>query len=99
MAAGCQDGQPGCAAEQAAPQEEEEEEEYPFDCSMFSLAVRTQSPAAQRWFDRGLLQSFNFNHSEAVLCFAAAARLDPLAAMPRWGVAYASGVLVLVAPG
>ena len=46
--------------------------EYPFDVLDFNEAV-VANENAQLWFNRGLLQSINFNHDEAVECFQRAA--------------------------
>src|SRR5690349_1983594 len=54
-------------------------------------AITTSSEKAQRAFDRGLVLMWGFNHDEATLEFQEAARLDPAAAMPWWGVALANG--------
>lgn len=53
--------------------------------------IRTTSPDAQAWFDQGMSLVFGFNHEEAVRAFERAAALDPGAAMPHWGVAWALG--------
>lgn len=53
--------------------------------------IRTTNPEAQRAFDRGMAFVFGFNHEEAAAWFAKAAGLDPAAAMPHWGVAWAIG--------
>ena len=53
--------------------------------------IATKSPQAQRFFDQGLTLVFGFNHQEAIRSFESAARLDPLAVMPLWGIAYALG--------
>jgi tetratricopeptide (TPR) repeat protein len=53
--------------------------------------IATSSPEAQRWFDQGLTLDYGFNHEEAVRSFRQAARLDPKAAMPWWGMALALG--------
>ena len=42
-------------------------------------------------FDQGLAQAFGFNHEAAILSFERAAELDPSAAMPLWGKAWALG--------
>lgn len=57
----------------------------------FHHAVTTSSPAAQRYFDQGLVQSFAFNHSESVRAFRAAQMLDEYCAMCYWGEALALG--------
>lgn len=62
-----------------------------FDLGTFTRPVSTRSPQAQRWFDRGLVWSYAFNHEEAVTCFESAAAADPDCAMAYWGVAFALG--------
>jgi tetratricopeptide (TPR) repeat protein len=62
-----------------------------FDLGTYSRPVTTNSPETQRWFDRGLLWSYSFNHEEAVRCFRKAAEFDPDCALAYWGIAYASG--------
>lgn len=54
-------------------------------------AIATTSPEAQRYFDQGFDLVFGFNHEEAVRSFTRAAELDPKAAMPHWGIAWALG--------
>jgi hypothetical protein len=54
-------------------------------------AIATASPEAQRFFDQGFDLVFGFNHEEAVRSFKRAAELDPKAAMPHWGIAWALG--------
>ena len=53
--------------------------------------ITTQSDLAQQYFDQGLRLVYGFNHEEAINSFQEAARQDPLAAMPHWGVALALG--------
>lgn len=53
--------------------------------------ITTTSEQAQRYFDQGLRLIYAFNHEEAIRSFEAAARLDPQAAMPYWGMALALG--------
>lgn len=53
--------------------------------------ITTSSPKAQQYFDQGLRLVFAFNHEEAVNSFEEAAKLDPKAAMPHWGIALALG--------
>lgn len=53
--------------------------------------ISTDSPQAQKYFDQGLVWMFSFNHDEAIRSFKEAARLDPTAAMPWWGVALCNG--------
>jgi hypothetical protein len=54
-------------------------------------AIATTSPEAQRYFDQGFDLVFGFNHEEAVRSFKRSAELDPKAAMPHWGIAWALG--------
>ncbi|MEQ1894687.1 MAG: tetratricopeptide repeat protein [Planctomycetota bacterium] len=54
-------------------------------------AVSTRSEEAQRWFDRGLVLTFAFNHDEAVRCYEQALAADPKLAMAWWGISYARG--------
>jgi tetratricopeptide (TPR) repeat protein len=42
-------------------------------------------------FDQGFVLVYAFNHEEAVRSFQRAAELDPKAAMPHWGIAWALG--------
>jgi tetratricopeptide (TPR) repeat protein len=58
----------------------------------YSKPITTDSPEAQQWFDQGLLCLYGFNHDEATRSFKKAAAIDPRAAMPWWGVAYAAGM-------
>jgi tetratricopeptide (TPR) repeat protein len=53
--------------------------------------VTTSSPAAQRWFDQGLVFVMSFNHDEAIRSFTQAALLDSGCAMAWWGIALAKG--------
>ncbi len=53
--------------------------------------IATKSAEAQRFFDQGLSLVYSFNHEEAVRSFERAAKLDPNAPMPLWGVALALG--------
>ncbi|MDH4065432.1 MAG: hypothetical protein OEW19_13620 [Acidobacteriota bacterium] len=53
--------------------------------------IATTSPEAQQFFDQGIALVFGFNHEEAIRSFARAAELDPRAAMPHWGIAWALG--------
>jgi tetratricopeptide (TPR) repeat protein len=58
----------------------------------YTRPITTESAAAQQWFDQGLVLLYGFNHDEATRSFQVAADLDPQAAMPWWGVAYAQGM-------
>ena len=52
-------------------------------------AISTRVPAAQSWFDRGLLMLYAFNIGQAKDDFAQAQKLDPECAMAYWGIAVA----------
>jgi tetratricopeptide (TPR) repeat protein len=62
-----------------------------YDLGGFGRPVSTGSVDAQRWFDRGLIWCYGFNHEEALRCFRQAAEFDPACAMAHWGIAYAIG--------
>ncbi|HWD74391.1 MAG TPA: hypothetical protein VG371_04590 [Solirubrobacteraceae bacterium] len=64
---------------------------YPFDLGRYRRATSTPFAEAQRWFDRGLVWSYAFNHGEAIRCFERAIACDEDFALAHWGVAYASG--------
>lgn len=53
--------------------------------------IHTSNPEAQRMFDQGMAQAFGFNHEAAIRSFERASELDPAAAMPHWGRAWALG--------
>ena len=58
----------------------------------YEREISTEDPAAQRFFDQGLQLLYGFNHDEAIRSFQRAAELDPKAAMPWWGIAFANGI-------
>ncbi|MEY8830769.1 hypothetical protein AB9K34_20545 [Sedimentitalea sp. XS_ASV28] len=62
-----------------------------YDLGSHSCPVTTSSHEAQRWFDRGLIWTYGYNHGEAVACFQRALTHDPDCAMAHWGIAYAGG--------
>ncbi|MEJ7757709.1 MAG: tetratricopeptide repeat protein [Nocardioidaceae bacterium] len=62
-----------------------------YDLGQHSWPISTADPAAQVWFDRGLLWSYAFNHEAAISCFERALEHDPGCAMAYWGIAYATG--------
>jgi len=62
-----------------------------YDLGTYTRPVTTSAPAAQTWFDRGLIWAYGFNHEEAVWCFEQSLGRDPDCAMAHWGVAYALG--------
>ena len=62
-----------------------------YDLGTYSRKVSTSSDDAQRWFDRGLVWTYSYNHEQAIECFQKALEHDPDCAMAHWGVAYAVG--------
>ena len=62
-----------------------------FDLGTFSRRISTGSPAAQLWFDRGLIWCYAFDFEEAVRCFRQAGEADADCAMAFWGLSYALG--------
>ncbi|MBQ4823044.1 hypothetical protein J4729_00520 [Leisingera sp. HS039] len=64
---------------------------YDYDLGSHSCLVTAASPETQKWFDRGLVWTYGYNHEEAVKCFKQALAYDPGCAMAHWGVAYATG--------
>ncbi len=62
-----------------------------YDMGAYSRRVRTPSPEAQLWFDRGLAWCYGYHHEEAIRCFQRSATADPGCVMAHWGVAYAAG--------
>ena len=62
-----------------------------YDLGTYSREVSTSSDDAQRWFDRGLVWTYSYNHEQAIECFQKALEHDPDCAMAPWGVAYAAG--------
>ncbi|KAK0671731.1 putative TPR domain protein [Cercophora samala] len=66
------------------------EDEY-YHLGDFYMTITTKSCDAQKWFNRGLVWCYGFNHEEAVKCFERAALADPDCAMAYWGIAYAVG--------
>jgi len=62
-----------------------------YDLGTYSRKVSTSSDDAQRWFDRGLVWTYSYNHEQAIECFQKALEHDPDCAMAHWGIAYAVG--------
>ncbi|MBW4652430.1 MAG: tetratricopeptide repeat protein [Kaiparowitsia implicata GSE-PSE-MK54-09C] len=62
-----------------------------FDLGRYARAITTTSPSAQRWFNRGLIWIYAYNHEEAISCFQKVLKDDPECAMAHWGIAYAIG--------
>jgi hypothetical protein len=57
----------------------------------FHRVIDTKDPGAQRYFDKGMVLAFGFNHAESIRSFRAAQKLDPECAMCFWGEALATG--------
>lgn len=53
--------------------------------------IRSDVPAAQRYFDQGLRLAYGFNHEAAFRAFEQAALLDPKCAACYWGMALVLG--------
>ncbi|KAJ5883261.1 uncharacterized protein N7473_010147 [Penicillium subrubescens] len=62
-----------------------------YNLGSYQRPVSTTSPDAQRWFDRGLIWAYAFNHQESARCFEQAILFDPACAMAYWGLAFALG--------
>ena len=61
------------------------------DLGTYSLAISTNVPEAQAYFDQGFRLTYAFNHAEAIRAFREAQLLDPECAMCFWGEAFALG--------
>src|SRR5262245_39324396 len=53
--------------------------------------IATTNPEAQKMFDQGMAQAYGFNHQAPIRSFEQPSELDPNAAMPHWGRAWAYG--------
>jgi len=62
-----------------------------YDLGSYHRSVSTDNKLAQKWFDRGLIWTYAFNHEEAATCFENAIDNDPDCAMAYWGLAYSLG--------
>jgi tetratricopeptide (TPR) repeat protein len=62
-----------------------------YDLGSYGRPISTKNPAAQSWFDRGLVWSYSFNHEEAYRCFEQAIVHDSTCAIAYWGLVYAAG--------
>ncbi|WP_102108124.1 hypothetical protein [Oceaniglobus roseus] len=62
-----------------------------FDLGAYRRPVTASGRKAAKWFNRGLVWCYGFNHEEAVLCFNKALAADPGCAMAHWGIAWAVG--------
>ncbi|KPM45074.1 hypothetical protein AK830_g1488 [Neonectria ditissima] len=64
---------------------------YVYDLGTYHRRVSTASELSQRWFDRGLVWAYAFNHEESAACFERAISADAGCAMAYWGLAYSVG--------
>ena len=64
---------------------------YDYDLGPYTRAVSTTSADAQKWFDRGMVWCFGYNHDESVACFEKALECDPNLAIAHFGAAYSLG--------
>ena len=62
-----------------------------YQLGSYTRPITTSSVDAQRWFDRGLIWCYGFNHEEAERCFERALEYDPECAMAYWGIGYVNG--------
>jgi hypothetical protein len=53
--------------------------------------ISTKNSRTQRYFDRGLILAYGFNHAEAARSFQEAAKYDRNCAMCYWGIALVLG--------
>lgn len=65
-------------------------DEY-LDMGTFHRTVTTTSDGAQKWFTHGLMQTYGYNHEEAIRCYENAIAHDPECSMAYWGLSYAGG--------
>jgi hypothetical protein len=72
---------------------ERDDEAMPFFPGLgdYGRPIATTSVIAQRYFDQGLAFLYAFNHEAAIKSFVCAAKRDPRAPMPLWGIAMANG--------
>ena len=55
------------------------------------MAITTDNPEVQRWFDQALMLTYGFNHDAAERSYLRALELDPECAMCWWGAALVLG--------
>ncbi|KAJ5604734.1 hypothetical protein N7510_009888 [Penicillium lagena] len=70
--------------------EDSDSDEY-FNLGTHHRSIRSNHSETQKWFNRGLIWAYAFNHEESATCFSRAIALDPDCAMAYWGLAYAIG--------
>src|ERR1700760_1434160 len=62
-----------------------------YNLGTYQCSITSSDEEARRWFNRGLIWCYGFNHEEAVECFEKAIARDGACAMAYWGLAYALG--------
>ncbi|KAF7671367.1 tpr domain protein [Alternaria burnsii] len=62
-----------------------------YNLGEYGREIHTTSQEARKWFNRGLVWCYLFNHEAATQCFETAAAHDPNCAMAYWGIAFALG--------
>ena len=79
-----------------APQEYDFGEESNY---AFATTVTCANDEARKIFVEAYGHYLNYNHEQAIACFAACAELDPNCAMAHWGIAYCLSSNYNWAPG
>jgi tetratricopeptide (TPR) repeat protein len=59
------------------------------DNNDFHFTITTNNELAQKWFDRGMLFVYGFNHNEGIECFKEAIKHDPNCPMVYWAISNA----------
>src|SRR5688572_19333419 len=90
VAAACSSPAPQ-PAPAAAPPPKPAPAAQPLSFGQHHHPIRTSNAEAKKLFNQGLAQAFGFHHEAAIRSFERAAELDPTAAMPHWGKAWALG--------
>ncbi|PYI08372.1 TPR domain protein [Aspergillus sclerotiicarbonarius CBS 121057] len=62
-----------------------------YNLGTYTRDISSTNDAAKVWFNRGLIWSYAFNHTEAYRCFEQAIIHDRTCAIAYWGLAYAIG--------
>ncbi|KAI1340631.1 TPR domain protein [Xylariaceae sp. FL0016] len=62
-----------------------------YDLGSYKRLVSTTNETARRWFNRGLVWSYAFNHEESARCFQQAIESDREFGLAYWGLAYSLG--------
>lgn len=62
-----------------------------YDLGSYCRPVATQSSDTQKWFNRGLIWNYAFNHEASAECFEKAIESDENCPMAYWGLSYTLG--------